>query len=83
MKPNLITFCDGNEDAFGVVVYALWTLQDGSKEARFLLAKAKLGPLLSKGEVVKTNYLGQYSLPELDVGLCRKLVLNSPDLITS
>ena len=58
VKPSLITFCDGNEDAFGVVVYALWTLQDGSKEARFLLAKAKLGPLLSKGEVVKNELSG-------------------------
>ena len=58
IKPSLITFCDGNEDAFGVVVYALWTLLDGGKEARFLFAKAKLGPLLNKGEVVKNELSG-------------------------
>ena len=55
VKPVLVTFCDGNENAFGVIVYALWSLLDGTKTSRFILAKAKLGPLLNKGEVVKNE----------------------------
>lgn len=58
VKPVLVTFCDGNEDAFGVIVYALWSLLDGTKTSRFILAKAKLGPLLNKGEVVKNELSG-------------------------
>ena len=57
-QPTLITYSDGNEDAFGAVAYALWTLEDGSKEARLILAKAKLGPLLNKGETVKNELSG-------------------------
>ena len=55
IKPDLVTFCDGNPDAYGGVAYALWTLQDGSKEARIIVAKAKLGPLTHKGETVKNE----------------------------
>ena len=57
-KPCLITFSDGNEDAFGACAYALWTLADGTKEARLILSKAKLGPLLNKGETVKNELSG-------------------------
>ena len=36
----------------------LWTLLDGSRVARLLMAKAKLGPLLQKGETVKNELSG-------------------------
>ena len=58
LKPALITFSDGNENAYGTVAYVLWTLEDGSKDARLLMAKAKLGPLLQKGETVKNELAG-------------------------
>ena len=55
---DLFTFCDGNPDVYGGVAYALWTLQDGSKEARVIMSKAKLGPLTRKGETVKNKLSG-------------------------
>ena len=58
IKPTIVTFSDGNEDAFGAVAYMLWTLVDGGKEARLVTSKAKLGPLLNKGEVVKNELSG-------------------------
>jgi len=56
--PDLVSFSDGNENAYGAVVYALWTLLDGSKEARLIMSKAKLAPLLQKGEIVKNELSG-------------------------
>ena len=53
ISPDLAIFSDGNPESFGAVAYAVWTLNDGSKIATFLMAKAKLGPLLQKGETVK------------------------------
>ena len=57
-KPDIATFSDGNENAYGAVAYAVWTLEDGTKEGRFIIAKAKLGPLLNKGEIVKNELSG-------------------------
>ena len=53
--PDIITFCDGNPDAFGAVCYVLWTLLDGSKKASLLISKAKLGPLQYKGETSRNE----------------------------
>ena len=58
IKPTIVTFSDGNMDAFGAVAYLLWTLVDSSREARLVTSKAKLGPLLNKGEVVKNELSG-------------------------
>ena len=58
IQPSLVTFSDGNENAYGCVAYALWTLVDGTREARLIMSKAKLGPLLQKGEVVKNELSG-------------------------
>ena len=58
IKPDLVTFCDGNPDVYGGVAYALWTLQDTSKKATLIVAKAKLGPLTHKGETVKNELSG-------------------------
>ena len=48
--PILITFNDGNEDAFGSNAYALWTQLDGSKKTTLIMSKSKLAPLLQKGD---------------------------------
>ena len=53
--PTLVTFSDGNEEAFGTVAYALYTLTDGSKKSCLLASKAKLCPLTHKSEVVKSE----------------------------
>ena len=58
MRPDLVTFSDGNEDAFGAVAYARWTLLDGSRVSNLIMSKAKLGPLTHKGEVVKNELSG-------------------------
>ena len=55
VKPDIIAFNDGNENAYGAVSYSRWTLKDGTKVVNLLAAKAKLGPLLDKGDVVKTG----------------------------
>ena len=51
--PSLITFSDGNPEAFGVCSYILYDLEDGSKSTALMMAKAKLGPLTHKCETVK------------------------------
>ena len=56
--PDLITFEDGNPDAFGAVAYALWTLRDGTKEVRLIMSKAKLAPIVKKGETVRNELNG-------------------------
>ena len=58
IKPDLVTFCDGNPNAFGVTAYVLWELQDGKKESSLLMSKAKLGLLLDLGEVVRNELSG-------------------------
>ena len=58
VKPKLVTFSDGNPNAYGSCAYALWTLADGTKEARLIMSKAKLSPLLSKGETVRNELAG-------------------------
>ena len=58
IPPDLITFEDGNPDAFGCVAYALWTMIDGSREARLIMAKAKLSPIVKKGETVRSELNG-------------------------
>ena len=49
IDPDLITFNDGNPDAFGVVAYAVFTLDTGERSACLIMSKAKLGPLTHKG----------------------------------
>ena len=56
--PKLVTFSDGNPDAFGTNAYALWTLLDGSKTATLIMSKAKLGPLQYKGETSRNELAG-------------------------
>ena len=58
IKPTIVTFSDGNKEAFGAVLYLLWTLIGGEKEARLVTSKAKLAPLLNQGEVVKNELAG-------------------------
>ena len=58
INPDLVTFSDGNPNAFGTVGFGLWTLKDGSKEARLIGSKAKLAPLLKKGETVRNELNG-------------------------
>ena len=58
IDPDLITFCDGNPEAFGVVGYVLFTLIDGTRSASLLMSKAKLGPLSHKGETSRNELSG-------------------------
>ena len=53
IEPDLVTFNDGNPEAFGTVAYALWTLLSGERIATLIMSKAKLGSLTHKGETVK------------------------------
>ena len=48
VKPDLFTFSDGNEDAYGSPAYARWTLLDGTRLTNLIMSKAKLDPLLIK-----------------------------------
>ena len=52
-KPKLVTFSDGNQEAYGCVAYALWKMLNRKNKAVFLMAKAKIGPLTSNGDVVR------------------------------
>ena len=58
VDPNLVTFCDGNPDAFGVAAYVVFELDDGGKTSNLLMSKAKLGPLTHKGETVRNELCG-------------------------
>ena len=58
IKPDLVTFTDGNPQSFGAVAYVLWTLKNGDKEARLLMSRAKLGALLQLGETVRNELNG-------------------------
>ena len=58
VDPVLITFSDGNPDAYGTVAYALWTLLDGTKVVRLIMSKAKISPLQYKGETTRNELAG-------------------------
>ena len=58
IHPDLVTFNDGNPDAFGAVAYALWTLTDSTRVARLIMSKAKLAPIVKKGETVRNELNG-------------------------
>ena len=58
VKPDFITFNDGNPDAFGTVGYIRWTLMDGTRQCRLMLSKSRLGPLTHKGETVRNELSG-------------------------
>ena len=53
--PDLITFNDGNPEAFGAVVYYRWSLLDGTKTVNLVTSKAKLGPLQYRGETSRNE----------------------------
>ena len=72
VKPDLVTFNDGNPNAYGVVAYAVFTLEDGHRAARFLMAKAKLGPLTHKGETVKNELSGSTIAARIKVWLIQE-----------
>ena len=38
VDPNLVTFCDGNPDAFGVAAYVVFELEDGGKTSNRLMS---------------------------------------------
>ena len=58
VDPDLITFEDGSPDAFGAVAYALWTLTDSTKVVKLIMSKAKLAPIVKKGETVRNELNG-------------------------
>ena len=58
IDPDLVTFEDGNPDAFGAVAYSLWTLCDSTKVVRLIMSKAKLAPMVKKGETVRNELNG-------------------------
>jgi len=58
VKPTLITFNDGNPEAYGTVAYARWRLLDSSYVTRLVMAKARLGPLIHMGETVRNELSG-------------------------
>ena len=66
--PILVTFSDGNPDSYGTVAYTLWSLLDGSRVATLVMSKAKLGPLLLKGETVRNELSGATIASRMDPG---------------
>ena len=64
-NPDLVTFDDGNPDAFGASIYGRWKLMDGLYQCRLLASKAKLGPILRKGETSKNELNGAVSAVRL------------------
>ena len=58
VKPDLVTFSDGNPHAFGTVAYIIWTLNDGLRESRLVGSKAKLAQILKKSETVRNELNG-------------------------
>ena len=42
--PILVIFSDASKDAYGAVAYAVWTLSNGTNEARLIVAKSRLAP---------------------------------------
>ena len=70
--PSLITFSDRNPEAFGVCSYILYDLEDGSKSAALMMAKAKLGPLTRKGETVKNELYGSVLASRMKIWLIQE-----------
>ena len=64
--PWLLTFGDGNPDSFGANSYALWTLEDMSKECRLIMSKAKLAPILAKEDTVRCELNGATYAARID-----------------
>ena len=59
--PDLVTFNDGNPDAFGVSAYILYKLDDSSQDkyaASLVMSKAKLGPIAHLGETSRNELNG-------------------------
>ena len=56
-KPWGITFSDGSDKTYGAVMYLRWETSHGI-EVRFVESKAKLTPLLQKGDAVKAEICG-------------------------
>ena len=44
-NPDLITFCDASQMAFGACAYVRWKLVDGRFGVRFIAAKSRVAPL--------------------------------------
>ena len=70
IKPTLVEFSDGNPDAFGSPAYGIWTLADGSRESRFIMSKAKLAPILHKGETQRNELCGAVLAGRLKDWIC-------------
>ena len=73
---DLITFCDGNPEGFGVVGYILFTLLDGSRSATLLMSKAKLGPISHKGETSRNELNGATLSARLKVWIIQECGLS-------
>ena len=43
--PVLVIFSDGSGEAYGVVAYARWMLEDGTYEARLIASKTRIAPI--------------------------------------
>ncbi|XP_070408825.1 uncharacterized protein [Nothobranchius furzeri] len=56
-EPSAITFSDGNEHAYGAVMYLRWSCSRGAV-VRLVESKAKLTPLDHKGDPVKAEMCG-------------------------
>lgn len=52
-----VTFSDGSEASYGVVLYLRWEMQNGVV-VRLVESKAKLTPLNQKGDVIKAEVCG-------------------------
>ena len=68
--PISVEFADGNPDAFGTSAYAVWTLLDGSRESRLIMSKAKLAPILQKGETYRNELCGAVFAARLKNWIC-------------
>ena len=68
--PGLITFDDGNKDAFGANAYALWQLVGGGRACNLIMAKAKLAPLLQLGDSYRNELSGAVHAARLKDWIC-------------
>ena len=72
VQPLLVMFSDGNPDSFGTCAYAVWTLLNGNREARLVMAKAKLSAVLKKGETVRNELSGLVFSCRLKDFICKQ-----------
>ena len=70
--PVLVLFSDGNPDSFGTCAYGVWTLLNGHKEARLIMAKAKLSAVLKKGETVRNELSGAVFACRVKEFICKQ-----------